>query len=390
MAAMVNLPQQYLGLCAIARDEDTILREWVAWHLLIGFEKIIIYDNGSKTPVCEVLEDFLDTGLVETYTINGEQRQLTAYAHCLRERGREFRHLAFFDLDEFLLLREESDARLLVSDFAEYGALSLNVAQFSSDGHLGRPKEPVTSAFCERLEISTVTKWILRPDVTDLPWSPHHFTFTAPALAVNTRGEPAVGGFVPPAVERAQLNHYPWRSQRDYEERLLRGDAVFAENPRRLESFYNQAELRGVRDEHTRRHFDRLRAKMADPAAPPYAPVRYADVAPLPPARLLKLMRACLDKGEAETALVLYSLRQDDLRQEPEAVATALEAAAAARNPFKTPVLARRLLELAPTLHSYRRCATALAALGKAEEAERLKEYVAKADRFLPADFAGR
>ncbi len=387
---MAGFPRHFLGLCAIAKDEDTILREWVAWHLLIGFEKILIYDNDSATPACDILEDFLNAGLVETHTIKGPQRQLTAYMHCLREYGNDFRHLAFFDLDEFLFLRHEADVRPLVADFAEHGALALNMAYFSSDGHISRPRDLVTSSFCEIHNLIPSTKWILRPELIDLALSPHHFTFTSPASVVNTRGEPAVGGFAPPAEERARLNHYVWRSQQDYEERLQRGDAVYAENPRSLEGFYGQAGLRGLRDETMRRYAKRIRGKMVDPTAPAYAPVRYEEISALPTSRLLKLMRTCINKNEAETALVLFSLRQQELWNAPEAVGTALDAAVAAKNPFKAPSLAHRLLELAPTLASYRRCAEVPAALGMTDEAARLSDYVAWLDRILPAGFEGR
>ncbi len=387
---MVDFPRHFLGLCAIAKDEDSILREWVIWHLLIGFEKILLYDNDSKTPVCDILEDFLNAGLVETHTIKGPQRQLTAYNHCLCEYGHDFRHLAFFDLDEFLFLRAESDARLMVADFAAHGALCLNMTHFSSDGHLSRPNDLVSASFCEILEVSPCTKWIVRPDLVDLPLSPHHFSFKGPATAVNTRNEPAVGGFVPPAEERARLNHYCWRSQQDYEERLRRGDAVYAKNPRSLDGFYAQARPHGTRDTGMLGQAGRIRAKMADPTNPADTPLRCEEVATLPVSRLLRLMHSLIKAGRAETALVMFSLRQQELWDNPEALTAALQAAAGAQNPFKTSALARRLLELFPTLSAYRRVAEALAGAGLHDEAKRLATYVAWSDKYLPADFAGR
>lgn len=395
---MPDAPSHFLGLCAIAKDEDTILREWVAYHLLIGFEKIIIYDNESRNPVCDILEDFMTAGRVETYTIQGPQRQLTAYNHCLREHGPRFRHLAFFDLDEFLFLGAESDARLLVGDFAHYGALCLNMCNFSSGGRLGRPEGPATEAFCDLLEVYTCTKWILRPELVDLPISPHHFAFKKPdpatgeglPVAVNTRGEPAVGGFVPPADERARINHYCWRSQQDYEERLLRGDAVFAENPRSLDGFYAQARLPGRPEPGMRRHAERLRKMIAAGPAAPYVPISYEEVATLPMEPLIKLMRGLVRAGRAETALTAFAMRKSDLWSNPEALGAALDAALATGNPFMTQPLARRLVELAPTLSNYRRWADVLAGQGKTAEAQRLMEYVAKADHSLPDFFEGR
>ena len=43
------------AVCAIARDEPD-LQEWVAYQMLIGFERIVIYDHRSVVPISTVLE----------------------------------------------------------------------------------------------------------------------------------------------------------------------------------------------------------------------------------------------------------------------------------------------------------------------------------------------
>ena len=46
---------------------------------------------------------------------------------------------------------------------------------------------------------------------------------------------------MPLFISAAQLNHYSFRSQQDYEEKIIRGDAIYTEiNPRGLEKFYAQ------------------------------------------------------------------------------------------------------------------------------------------------------
>ena len=95
-------PRYYLGLCAIAKDETPFIREWIAYHHYIGFEKIYIYDNDSSQPIRDIVSDFYDQGIVDTYRLSGYGMQNTAYDLCLRDHGEEFFWLAFFDLDEFL------------------------------------------------------------------------------------------------------------------------------------------------------------------------------------------------------------------------------------------------------------------------------------------------
>ena len=41
---------QYLGLCAIIKDEDLFLDEWIAYHMHLGVTAFYLYDNASRVP----------------------------------------------------------------------------------------------------------------------------------------------------------------------------------------------------------------------------------------------------------------------------------------------------------------------------------------------------
>ena len=47
-------------VCAIAKDEDPFLKEWVVYHLILGFDHIIIYDNNSKNSISSILCDYIN------------------------------------------------------------------------------------------------------------------------------------------------------------------------------------------------------------------------------------------------------------------------------------------------------------------------------------------
>ena len=53
-----------VAICAIAKNEGPYLREWVAYHHLLGFDPIIVYDHESddESPGALHLED---RGVVE-------------------------------------------------------------------------------------------------------------------------------------------------------------------------------------------------------------------------------------------------------------------------------------------------------------------------------------
>lgn len=49
---------KYCALCCIAKDEDLFLKEWIAYHALIGVEHFYIYDNVSSIPIADLLGDW--------------------------------------------------------------------------------------------------------------------------------------------------------------------------------------------------------------------------------------------------------------------------------------------------------------------------------------------
>ena len=300
-------PRYYLGVCAIAKDETPFLLEWAAYHYYIGFEKFYIYDNGSEVPVRKTLNAFHEMGILTVHEMPGETMQLVAYEHCLRHHGHECEWLAFLDIDEFLCLMEDADARVLLRDYERFSGLALNWDIFSSSGHIARPPGMVTENYRQSLGYSNYCKSIVRPRAAGKPVSPHHFLYDH-GCAVNTDESPALGPFVPQCADKALVNHYSYRSQQDYEEKMRKGDAVFAVNPRSFDKFYAQAagnvtEKTGilpltseVKEQLAARRF-RMRQDTS-----------LEKVAALPLATVAKLIGKYLDLGEPAMAEVLFSL----------------------------------------------------------------------------------
>ena len=59
------MPKPYLSICAIYRWEGPYLREWVAFHRLMGVERFFLYDNDSDDEHREALGPYLEDGTVE-------------------------------------------------------------------------------------------------------------------------------------------------------------------------------------------------------------------------------------------------------------------------------------------------------------------------------------
>ena len=217
---------KYLGLCAIVKDEDRFLEEWICHHALLGVEGFIIYDNGSAYPVRERLRSYMNGSFLTVVNMRGKGRQMIAYGHCLSTFGRDFRWIGFLDLDEYAVPKRTNDLRVLLQDYEDAAALGLNWQCFGTNGHKARPQGTQLENYVlalDREDLRRHIKSFVWPQGVAGIWSPHFAVPFQGGYTVNERHEPIVGPFSPFSAEIGQINHYHYRSWQDYHEKLLRG-----------------------------------------------------------------------------------------------------------------------------------------------------------------------
>ena len=218
---------KYLALCAIVKDEDPFLEEWICHHALLGVEAFILYDNGSAYPVRERLRAFLRGDFLTVVNIRGKGRQMIAYNHCLREFGHRFRWLGFLDLDEYAVPKRARDLRVLLQDYEDAAALGLSWQWFGTGGHRARPKgtqlENYVLALADEQWRRHIKSFVWPQGIAGM-WSPHFAVPFRGGHTVNERHEPVVGAVGDSfSAELGQINHYYYRSWQDYYEKMLRG-----------------------------------------------------------------------------------------------------------------------------------------------------------------------
>lgn len=154
---------------ACARDEDAILVEWVAHHLVnIGASLVCVYDDGSARPVSSLLDaelpkhlrdrvevvrlgpDFQDPSVFSTYDCFDSDlyaiaptRQAYAAAHFARLRAApgDDDWCLFCDCDEFLWLQDGVSVSDLVAEAEGQGlsCVSLRWLMYGSSHHVDPP-----------------------------------------------------------------------------------------------------------------------------------------------------------------------------------------------------------------------------------------------------------
>ena len=101
-------------VCTIGKKENLYVREYVDYYKKMGIDKIFIYDNNEKNDekFDLVLKDYIENGLVEIVDIRGKEApQFEAMEDCRKKNFKNYDWLLFYDMDEFLFLRNFSNIK---------------------------------------------------------------------------------------------------------------------------------------------------------------------------------------------------------------------------------------------------------------------------------------
>ena len=120
-----------IALVCIAKNEDRYIAEWIKYHKALGFDEIFVYQNNWKCTDSEALAE----SHVHWKEINGEIKQLVAYNDFLKENYGTIDWAAFFDCDEFLVLKDSWNVQTFLDSAKDYYGVAMNW-KFFGDSNL--------------------------------------------------------------------------------------------------------------------------------------------------------------------------------------------------------------------------------------------------------------
>lgn len=157
----------HLTLAAIAKNEGQYIEEWLAHHSIIGFDHIVIMDNGSTDDMVARIQGCsfgVSVDVAPWVTVEGISTQMACYNHVLKKYGGKTDAIAFIDLDEFIVEVTDKKFRDIVSPLLEKpecGAIVLNQRVFGSNGQENITLGPVLERFAMGSESSYVeNEWV--------------------------------------------------------------------------------------------------------------------------------------------------------------------------------------------------------------------------------------
>ncbi len=223
-------PTSYLSVCAIAKNEGPYFKEWLDWHMAQGVERFYIYDNGSTDDTREVLEPYIQRGIVDYKYWPGRRMQLAAYDDCLENHRFESRWIAFIDLDEFIVPLKDSSIPEFLKRFEDFSVVEVNWLIYGSNAQKTRTE----GTMMERFTAHSLPDHILNRHMKSIvnPRKVYvmigcHEAARISGSAADSHGNPIRKNFRDrePQQDVIRINHYAVKSYEEFVGKKERGSA---------------------------------------------------------------------------------------------------------------------------------------------------------------------
>lgn len=148
-------------VCALAKNENLYINEWVGHYLKLGFDHIYLYDNNELTT--PFVGDFIDSEYKDRVTIKNirgmvrEKLQHDIYTGFYQKYGKTFDWCLFCDIDEFLMGVDNIHDFLNRNKnyFNNFEQIRIKWKLFGDDNLIERPmKEPIYKEIVQQVTSS--------------------------------------------------------------------------------------------------------------------------------------------------------------------------------------------------------------------------------------------
>jgi hypothetical protein len=135
----MNKYAKKVGLFCNARDEKNI-REWAAYHLLIGFDYIVIFDHKSREPLIDIFKNFdKRVKVIKTELEENIKLKLMNSAKLIAKQI-NLDWFIYLDADEFLILNPFfKGVKHFLNSFSYADSVGINWLMFGSNNLVKEP-----------------------------------------------------------------------------------------------------------------------------------------------------------------------------------------------------------------------------------------------------------
>ena len=243
-----------VGIVLPIRMGQEYIRDYVEYHIKLGFDKIILIDNNETdgpNPMDQLigLEQFIN--YEDARGNHDSNRQNKLNTEMYRKYWKEFDWLFFSDDDEYYVLNKDNNIKEYLSrpEFTNAEVIAINWKMMNDSGLVHKDSRPVFERFTEACPVNMFMKFqsipennhvksAVRCDREDIVFIHPHYPIANTRLnTVNGSGKqvPGRSPFQVPDYELIELRHYMYKTVEE-----------FVHNRIGTERYYKNAKYDGV------------------------------------------------------------------------------------------------------------------------------------------------
>ena len=229
-------------ICTSGKKENRYIREFVEYYKKYGIDKIILYDNndfdGERFE--DVINDYIENGFVKLFNRRGKKReQLKILNHCYINNFKKFDWLIFYDLDEYIYLKNYTNIKdfLKLKKFEGCQTISLNWVYHTDNNLIYYKNKTLHERFPKKYEDKNNTKClypiksILKGHIPNIKINCLH-KLNSKLKRCNGFGiKPKMFTYLmQPDFQYYYIDHYYFKSLEEFIEKLNKGSAISYDN----------------------------------------------------------------------------------------------------------------------------------------------------------------
>ena len=210
-----------------ARDELN-MKEWAAHHILLGFDKVCIFDHKSKIPLKTTFRGFDPKVLVERCDIIDSPKMplMDLAASKAREWGASW--FIYLDADEFLILPKHNNVKHFLSNYNYADSISINWLMFGSNHLKKEPDGLILDNYTKSQELlHDHCKTFVRPNAVNNASNPHFYNMKNNKRIYSCFGKHMIQPYHKFDIQKsykdtnAFIAHYIFQSEETYQNRKI-------------------------------------------------------------------------------------------------------------------------------------------------------------------------
>ena len=210
-----------------ARDE-LHMKEWAAHHILLGFDKVCIFDHKSKIPLKLTLNRFDPKVLVERCDIisSPKLRLMNIAARKALEWGATW--FIYLDADEFLILPKHHNVKHFLSSYNYADSISINWLMFGSNHLKKEPEGLILETYTKsQVLLHDHCKTFVRPNAVINASNPHFYNMKNNKRIYSCFGKHMIQPYHKFDIQKsyndtnAFIAHYVFQSEETYQNRKI-------------------------------------------------------------------------------------------------------------------------------------------------------------------------